>query len=100
MGLRLGYAVVFLVLHENWAEPTATNKQMMVLAIDKVSVHGLNSSRHTPCAVCRGFLQFGDPQYKIVVAIDGTPADGTRSVPATFRQPLYKRLLDKLPGDL
>jgi UDP-N-acetylmuramoylalanine--D-glutamate ligase len=36
-------------------------------------------------------LQPNDPQHKVDVAIDSTPADGTRSVPATFRRQLGER---------
>ncbi len=57
-----------------------------------VIVHGLKSSRHTPCAAGLGFLRSASLQPRAVVAIDGTPADGTRSVPATFRRPPRERL--------
>jgi hypothetical protein len=56
-------------------------------ATPHVTVRGPESSRHTPCAVRRGFFQTDNSQYEGVVAMDGIPADGTRSVPATFRHP-------------
>ena len=57
-------------------------------------MYGLESSRHTPCAVCRIVLRPGDPQHQ-AVAIDGTPADGTRRVPATFRRTPRERSQSK-----
>jgi hypothetical protein len=48
-----------------------------------VAVHSLECSRHTPCAVRGVLLRFG---YKVIAARDNAAANGTRSVPATFRR--------------
>jgi prepilin-type N-terminal cleavage/methylation domain-containing protein len=53
---------------------------------NRVTVDSLESSRHTPCAVCYPCLPFGGP-HDNVVAMNRTAAYGTRSVPATSCRP-------------
>ncbi len=59
---------------------------MLPIGDSRVAVHGSSSSRHTPCAVRHRFVRPGDPRCTAVVAIESFTADGTRSVPATFRR--------------
>ena len=57
------------------------------------SVHGLDSSRHTPCAVCQGTGSAGAPRQSAEQETVFASANGTRRVPATLGENPRIRLL-------